>query len=264
MALTVLVLGDNCIDRYLPPISREFIGGQAVNVAAGFAAAGVRTGYAGVVGTDRAGRRIVDELDRRGIDVSAVEIIPGTTGVTTIASEGGERRFIAEEYGVSAPYTMSRAAASLLREVRLAYAARVVDLGAVAAELRSGAMLALDISTEEGDDAMLGYVDILFASAPGAPMAAALRRARELLGRGPRMVVVTRGSEGAVVIERGRAPVPCPAAEGEVVDTLGAGDALAAGFLAGRLAGATIARALELGMASAAVACSHLGAMPVE
>jgi fructoselysine 6-kinase len=263
LALTVLVLGDNCIDRYLPPVSREFVGGQAANVAAGFAAAGVRTGYAGVVGTDRAGRMVVDELDRRGIDLSAVEIVPGRTGVTTIASEEGERRFIAEEYGVSAPYTVSVVAASLLHEVRLAYAVHVVDVGAVAAELRSGATLALDISTEEEDDAMLGVVDILFASAPGISMAAALTHARELLERGPRMVVITRGPDGAVAIERGRAPVSRPAVQAEIVDTLGAGDALAAGFLAGRLAGATIARALDLGMASAAVACSHLGAMPV-
>lgn len=263
MALTVLTLGDNCIDRYLPPVSREFVGGQAANVAAGFAAAGVRTGYAGVVGTDPAGRMVVDELDRRGIDLSAVEIVPGRTGVTTIASEEGERRFIAEEYGVSAPYALSMVAASLLHEVRLAYAVHLVDVAAIAAELRSGATLALDISTEEKDDAMLERVDILFASAPGFLMADALTYARELLERGPRIVVVTRGPDGAIAIERGRAPVSRPAFQAEIVDTLGAGDALAAGFLAGRLAGATIARALDMGMASAAVACSHLGAMPV-
>lgn len=262
MALTALVLGDNCIDRYLPPVSRVFVGGQAANVAAGFAAAGMRTAYAGVVGTDRAGRRIVDELGRRGIDLSAVEIVPGRSGVTTIASKGGERRFIAEDYGVSAPYVLSSVAASLLHDVRLAYAAHVVDVGAVAAEMRSGATLAFDISDEQGDDATLGAVDILFASAPGISMPAAQRHARELLERGPGVVVVTRGPDGVVAIERGREPESCPAAQGDIVDPLGAGDALAAGFLAGWLAGATIARALELGTASAAVACSHLGGMP--
>lgn len=262
MALTALVLGDNCIDQYLPPVSRTFVGGQAANVAAGLAAAGVPTGYAGVVGTDHAGRRVVDELDRRGIDLSAVDIVPGRTGVTTIASEGGERRFVAEEYGVSAPYTLSLVAISLLHDVRLAYAAHVVDVGAVAAELRSGATLALDMSAERVDDATLGAVDILFASAPGNSMAVALRHARELLERGPGVVVVTRGPDGVVALERGGPPVSCPAAQGDIVDSLGAGDALAAGFLAARLAGATIARALELGTASAAVACSHLGAMP--
>ena len=262
MALTALVLGDNCIDRYLPPVARDFVGGQAVNVAAGLAAAGITTGYAGCVGTDDAGRMIVAELSGRGVDVSAVEVRRGQTGVTVIANEDGDRRFVSESYGVSAPYVPSPQARALLRDVRLAYAAHVDDLRPIADHLPPGGALAFDASEGELAAGALGLIDILFVSCPGWPAEAAATKAEALLGCGPAVVVVTLGAEGAIAARRGEPPVACPASGGAPVDTLGAGDALASGFLAGWISGASLGRALEIGSAAAAAACSHLGALP--
>jgi len=98
--------------------------------------------------------------------------------------------------------------------------------------------------------------------------------AREWLARGPAVVVVTRGSEGAVAYgPAGRIEVPgLPAA---VVDTVGAGDAFTAGLLAalvdaGRLErdalrGTTadeLRAALAFANAAAAVTCTRPGADP--
>jgi fructokinase len=63
---------------------------------------------------------------------------------------------------------------------------------------------------------------------PGRPRAEA---ARALLDRGPSVVLLTRGPDGATVLTA-RRDVPIAPVAAEVVDTIGAGDALSGGFLA--------------------------------
>jgi fructoselysine 6-kinase len=262
VALTAIVLGDNCIDRYLPPVAAEFVGGQAVNVAAGLAAAGIPTAYAGVVGSDEAGRRIVAELTARAIDVSAVERRPGTTGLTVIATEGGDRRFVSEAYGVSAPYVPTATALRLVAGARLAYAAHVDDLRTIRTALVSGAVLALDASETDLSEVQMREVDILFVSRSGASRDDAMTLGQGLVRRGLQIAVVTVGASGAVAVERGGRSAACSAVGPVAVDTLGAGDALAAGFLASWLANGDIELALERGSLAAAAACAHEGALP--
>lgn len=262
MALTAIVLGDNCIDRYLPPVDAEFVGGQAVNVAAGLAAAGIPTAYAGVVGNDEAGDRIVAELIRRAIDVSAVECRPGSTGLTVIGTENGDRRFVSEGYGVSAPYAPTAAALRLVTRARLTYAARVDDLARIHAALAPGAVFALDASDGDLADVQLDEVDILFVSRPGASREDALALGRSLVDRGLQIAIVTLGASGAVAVERGGRSAACSAVGSVAVDTLGAGDALASGFLASWLSNGDIELALERGSLAAAAACAHQGALP--
>ena len=74
-------------------------------------------------------------------------------------------------------------------------------------------------------------------------------REREAFGELDATWIVKRGAEG-VVVDDGE---PFPPAAGEVVDTTGAGDALAAGFLVG---------GARLGVETAARCCARLGAMP--
>jgi sugar/nucleoside kinase (ribokinase family) len=75
-------------------------------------------------------------------------------------------------------------------------------------------------------------------------------------------LIITRGAEGAVAVEGDdRADVPAaPAAQ--VVDTTGAGDQFAAGFLAARLRGRSLNGCLEAGAIAAAEVISHFGARP--
>lgn len=262
MALDALVVGDNCIDRYLPPVDAEFVGGQAVNVAAGLAAQGFATAYAGVVGSDAAGTRIADELRRRGVDLRVLDVRDGATGLTVIATEGGEREFVAEAYGVSAPYVPTYAALALAREARLVYAAHVDDLGGLRAALRTGAELAYDAADGPLAAATLANVDVLFRSVPGMDPDEAEVLAVGLLALGPSVVVATLGPDGAVACSRNGDRAACAPAGPVAVDTLGAGDALAAGFIAARLRGASLPDALAAGTTAAHAACGHLGALP--
>jgi sugar/nucleoside kinase (ribokinase family) len=75
-------------------------------------------------------------------------------------------------------------------------------------------------------------------------------------------LVVTRGAQGAVAVEKGQR-IEAPAAPvDKVVDTTGAGDLFAAGFLAARCRGRGLQTCLETGATAAAEVISHFGARP--
>jgi sugar/nucleoside kinase (ribokinase family) len=75
-------------------------------------------------------------------------------------------------------------------------------------------------------------------------------------------VVVTRGEKGAFALSAGETVlVPAQPIE-RLVDTTGAGDLFAAGFLAGEARGLVIERSLKLGAICAAEVIQHYGARP--
>lgn len=77
-----------------------------------------------------------------------------------------------------------------------------------------------------------------------------------------RIVVVTLGAEGCIVSERAAGAAHCPCEQVEVVDTVGAGDAFSAAFLAALLRGATAREAAEAGNERGAWVVSMQGAVP--
>ncbi len=260
MALRAICLGDNCIDRYLPPIDQEFVGGQAVNVARGLRRHGLAVAYAGVVGRDPAGERIVAELAGLGVDVTAVRQSQGPTGVTTIASTpDGERRFVSEEYGISTPYVADEIAFRLAAGSALVYGAHLADAAEVGRRLPRSVKYGLDASEADPDAVVLSRLDILFLSRSGLAAAEARSLGRSFRKRGVGTVVITLGPAGALAIGNGDETVFQQSAADTIVDTLGAGDALAAGFIAGLLKGLDLSAALQLGRDGAAAACGHLG-----
>jgi sugar/nucleoside kinase (ribokinase family) len=84
----------------------------------------------------------------------------------------------------------------------------------------------------------------------------------EALSKHVATLVITRGARGAVAVERDYL-VEIPAAPVErIVDTTGAGDLFAAGFLAARCRGRPLKACLETGAIAAAEIISHFGARP--
>jgi sugar/nucleoside kinase (ribokinase family) len=110
-----------------------------------------------------------------------------------------------------------------------------------------------------------GRIDILFANEAEILALAGmsdLDTAINAVAPNVETLVVTRGAAGALAIRRGeRADIPAEPVR-EVVDTTGAGDLFAAGFLYGEANGKSLAQSLKLGAISAAEIIQHYGARP--
>ena len=96
----VAAVGDNVADVY-PSLGCLFPGGNALNVAVAARRAGVSAAYLGAIGTDGPGRAIKAALDDEGVSTDRLRIIEGPNAYSVVELDGGDRRFVAYDLGVS-------------------------------------------------------------------------------------------------------------------------------------------------------------------
>ena len=230
-------------------------GGQAANVAAWVVSLGGRSRLVASRGADAGARLCAKELSARGVEVvgpsagrnGVVVSIVGVGGERTMASDRGVARELhaedVEPAWLDGCDVLHVSGYALLDEPAAGAAARAAELARAV-----GARVSVDLASwsaigERAPEvrARVEHVapDVLFASEAEHDALAAEIDAQWVLKRGA----------GGIVVN-GRAFAAAPA---EVVDTTGAGDALAAGFLVG---------GPELGLAAAARCVSKLGALP--
>lgn len=228
-------------------------GGQAANVAAWVAALGGSARFLGKRGDDSAGRLLLDELERRGVEVAG-PLGTGSTGtVVSVATPDGQRTMLTDR-GIAPDFVPGELDPAWLDGCEWLHLPGYslvrppIRKTAVAAAARAP-RVSLDLSStaairETGLDDFRRAVDEI-----GPELVFANEAEAELVGEtGAETVVVKRGAAGITV--RGES---YPAKPAEVVDTTGAGDALAAGFLLG---------GPELGLDAAARCVATMGAFP--
>ena len=251
----VAAVGDNCIDRYLPPVGLGTVGGNAVNVAVHLRKQGLRSAYLGAVGPDRDGRRVLDCLSHNRVAVDHVQVNEGISAFTELDIDGtGDRAIRFEEFGVCRTYRPSEADFRVLLGLRHVHIGWLDDGGDLRRKLAAaGASVSQDMAVNSGAEGLT----IAFGSA-GSDRHAAVSIANGYLSAGAALAVVTRGAagslatDGRIMVETGILPV-------DVADTTGAGDTFIAGFIARRLAGGTPQECLDAARDAAAVTCTHFG-----
>ncbi|ASY60355.1 MULTISPECIES: PfkB family carbohydrate kinase [Sinorhizobium] len=256
-------VGDNCIDRFRPPLSRSYVGGNAVNVAVQLARLGHQSFYFGAVGRDGDGAKVRRLLEEHAVRLDHLQERDGNTAYTDIdVTPAGDRIFVHEDFGVCAGYRPDPAELEILKTMDHVHIGWLDDGGALRRALSArGVSVSQDVSVNAAAaDLGVAGLSIAFGSA-GENDAAAERLAADFLARGARLAVVTRGSRGSLASD-GREQATAGIRPVEVVDTTGAGDSFIAGFIAARMEGRSLAECLQAGRDLASLTCAHIGGFP--
>jgi sugar/nucleoside kinase (ribokinase family) len=250
-------------------------------VAASF---GVRAGFIGKVKNDETGRHFIHDLRAVGVhyDVAPATDGPATARSFILVTPDGERT-MNTYLGACQNLTPDDVNPDTVRSAAIVYlegylwdppAAKEAFRRAVAIAHEAGNKVALTLSdafcVDRYRDEFLGLIrdgslDILFANihelqslygTSDADSALAALREEGIVG------VVTRSAEGALVVSRGETKsVPAYPVD-RVVDTTGAGDLFAAGFMAGLSKNLDPTDCARLGALAAAEVIGHIGARP--
>ncbi len=259
----IAAVGDNVVDRYLER-GVMFPGGNTVNVAVHVRRLGIASTYIGAVGTDHAGRVVLDALRAEGVDTGAVRVVDGPNAAATVRVVEGNRVFGGGSRGVSV-FDPSPGELALLRDHDIVHTGECSHLEQHLPELHEAArLLSYDFSERPWDyvEALAPHADLAILSLPHGHLDRATDLARRVRALGPRTVVVTLGASGAL-LDDGEIH-SAPAGTGPIVDTLGAGDALIARLLVGLSTGETHEAALHAATEYASATCATFGAFGYE
>ncbi|QSR16908.1 adenosine kinase [Novosphingobium sp. KA1] len=264
--------------------AREISGGSAANTLAGLAALGARCAFIGQVAEDQLGEVFTHDIRAGGsaFDVPARPGNPPTARCLIFVTPDGQRTmntFLGASHYLPAEALDESAIASAAVLYLEGYLwdpeePRAAMRKAIDAARSAGRKIAFTpsecfvIDRHRADFLDLietGKIDVLFCNEH--EMAALVghddfeKGVAELAPKIP-VLVVTRGAEGAVALSQGQRVEIGAEAIDRVVDTTGAGDLFAAGFLFGHVRGKSLEQCLKLGAICACEIISHYGARP--
>jgi sugar/nucleoside kinase (ribokinase family) len=257
----------------------EMSGGSAANTIVGVANLGARAAYVGKVRDDQIGRMYIHDIRAAGVAFETKPAADGpATGCSYILVTGDGERTMNTYLGAAQELTPAdidpaqvAASALLYLEGYLWDPKNAKDAFVKAAGIahQAGRQVALTLSdsfcVDRYRDEFLGLmrngtVDLVFANEAelhSLYQTADFDTALGQMRSDARLAVVTRSEKGCVVVTA----VPAFAVE-KVVDTTGAGDLFAAGFLFGLARGVGHDKAGRLGALAAAEVIQHIGARP--
>lgn len=264
----------------------EASGGSAANTAAGIAALGGRAGFLGRVADDELGRAFTHDIRSIGVAFEPRPAPAGDASVTghclVLVTPDAERT-MATHLGVASDFGAVDLHDGHLSAAQVVYlegylweqeSAKSAMREAIALAHASDAAVALSLSDpfcvehhrDEFLELLKGDLEMVFANEDeivllfGADDFDGAVRAVEETGV---LAALTRGAAGSVVVAAS-GPVEVPAAPVDrVVDTTGAGDLFAAGFLYGITNGLDPSECARLGGLCAGEVISHVGARPL-
>ncbi len=263
---------------------RRFVAGAEFNVAVGLSRLGYRVGWISRVGADPLGTYLIDQARRHGIGTSRVVVDGSRPTGFQLKSQGEDPQVVYFRAGSAAsalapdPADLDYVGGSRLLHVTgippaLSSTARAFTVEAMKAARAGGAVVTFDPNLRpvlwKSVEEMRAVLNALAAEAdwvmPGVAEGEALVGnadpddiAAFYLDRGSQGVVVKLGVAGSCVITAdGRTDVP--AYPVTVVDSVGAGDGFAVGFISGLLGGHDLTTCLHRANAVGALAVTQRG-----
>jgi 2-dehydro-3-deoxygluconokinase len=274
----------------------RFVAGAEANVAVGLARLGHSVAFIGRVGADGFGEAIARRLRGEGVDIADLAVDPdAATGLMFRERRvlGPSQVVYARRGSAGSRLTPAEVERAMTRHQdagprwlhltgitpALSADAHAATEQAIESATAAGLTISLDLNLRRrlwSDEAaapvlraLAANVDVLLGSPDELAVLThrtaehdPVELARAALELGPSLAVVKLGAAGAIAVDRAapddtivRPALPLPV----VVDTVGAGDAFCAGFIAARLDGADLATALEMGAACGAAAASAIG-----
>ncbi|MDK2010770.1 MULTISPECIES: carbohydrate kinase family protein [unclassified Deinococcus] len=259
-------------------------GGAGWNVARACASLGVPSAFAGAVGQDNFGDDLRRASQDAGLDLRFLQRVPAPTLLAVVYSANPPAYRFLGENSADLHFDPTLLPDGWLRAARWLHVGGIslsrwpladTLLGLIESARAAGVRISFDPNARithchpdypavfeqvarRADLMKFSDEDLAFFF-PGQSEDDVMRRLRGLNAKAP--IVITRGAQGASLYHSaGRADLP--AAPVQVVDTVGAGDALCAGLLvsATEHAGALWSEHLRVGLRAAAAACAHAGA----
>jgi adenosine kinase len=262
----------------------EMSGGSAANTIVGIASFGARAAYVGKVKDDQIGRMYAHDIRAAGVAFETLAATDGpATGCSYILVTGDGERTMNTYLGAAQDLTPADIDESEIAAASIIYlegylwdpqSAKEAFVKAAGIAHGAGRHVALTLSDsfcvdryrDEFLDLMRkGTVDLVFANEAelrSLYQTSDFDTALKQLRKDIRLGVVTRSEKGCVVASHeGVVAVPAYPV-GQIVDTTGAGDLFAAGFLFGLVRNAGYENAGRLGALAAAEVIQHIGARP--
>ena len=264
--------------------ARQVSGGCAGNTAAGVSAFGGRAGFVGQVAPDQLGQFYRHDLTAVGVEFTTAALdvgVPTARSMILVTPDG--HRTMNTFLGAAQHLPSSALDEQQIRDAAAIYlegylwdpeTPRYAMIRAIEIAREAGRKVAFTLSDtfcidrhRDGFNELIdgGRIDLLFANQAEIEMLAGvahLDTAVEAIRGKVETLVVTRGEQGALATRGSeRAEVKAEPVS-EVVDTTGAGDLFAAGFLFGYTRGKSLEQSLKLGAVAAAEVIQHYGARP--
>jgi sugar/nucleoside kinase (ribokinase family) len=255
-------------------------GGAAGNVAAWLTRTDARSTIVSHVGDDPAGAAIVAEFDALGVSHGDLVIQGETSGVVVVLVDSSGERTMFPDKGANSRLTVTD-----LPDLGAFQAVYISGYALLNPLARDGVLEMIEKIKADGlpiyfDPASVGamkdvadkelhnwfsMMDVLFVNEEESIYltgSVEIERALDYLLDFSQVVVIKRGSAGAIAKARGFDSISLPAFVATVVDTTGAGDSFAAGFIASYSKNHDLTAALQAGGELAAGCVAIVGGRP--
>jgi fructokinase len=300
----ILSCGDALID-FVPVAGadgrdavRPAVGGSCLNIAVGIARLGATCGFVGGISTDMFGHMIADHAAASGVDLRHAARSEHQTTLAFVRIVAGESQYAFYDVGTaSANWTYRRGSipfdavdAVHIGSTTLVHERGAAEASSLVADARPTTTIFFDpncrpnlvqdrqayrarMNAFAGSADIVRMSDVDFDYLYGGTDFEAV--AASLLGRGASLIVITRGTDGALAWHSKAGAIEAGAPPVEVVDTIGAGDSFQAALLVAlrelgyiqrarlrAMGAAELQRTVSFACRCAAITCTRAGADP--